>query len=562
MKKYIISLTIIILSSQCLNAQSFEWVKSVGGTRGDYIRSMTVDDSGNFLISAIYRDTVDLDPGPGTARQIATGISDCFILKLDKSGNYKWSLSFGATGYVESKQIAVDASGNIYILGRFDDQIDFSGWNNSTVLKGKGSSQVFLLKLDPSGTFIWAKSIGGLSNTLASSLSLDKYSNLYATGYFYGSVDFDPGIDSFNLTSNGQNDIFVLKVDSSGKFVWAKSIGAEERDEGVAIEWNENGNLYLTGSFESQVDFDRILKNYTLSSEGSADIFLAKMDSNGSIIWVRSVGNQEDQRPYCITVDQEENIITAGRFKGKLDFDPGKDTFYLNSATFNLWIQKLDSSGSFVWAKSIVSNGENYLYSIDSDEKGNIYTTGAFEYTADFDPGNDTLKLTPYSIDYFLQKLDSQGNFLWVNHITSKSDEISGRHVKVDNKYNIYSVGNFAGTADFDHTSESKELTSEGGDDVFILKLSQVEPSNLLIGQHLIDFTVFPNPGKGKFNLKFHTPVTDGILSILDINGKQIFSQQCDCRASDQIDLQVAPGLYYLSIKTASSHGVVKLLVQ
>jgi Beta-propeller repeat len=140
--------------------------------------------------------------------------------------NFSWAKSIGGTGGDTGNSIAVDALGNVYTTGIFINTVDFDPGAGVFNLTSVGGSNIFVSKLDASGNFVWAKSTGS-GNGISNSIAVDASGSVYTTGSFNGTVDFDPGVGVFNLTSAGSDaDIFVSKLDASGNFVWAKSVGA------------------------------------------------------------------------------------------------------------------------------------------------------------------------------------------------------------------------------------------------------------------------------------------------------------------------------------------------
>ncbi|SVE51796.1 uncharacterized protein METZ01_LOCUS504650, partial [marine metagenome] len=199
------------------------WAKSFGGTSTESGYG-AVDSSGNVYTTGTFRNTVDFDPGAGTANLTSNGIYDVFVSKLDSSGNYVWAKSFGGTNSDVGRSVAVDSSGNVYTTGYFKSTPgDFDPGSGTANLTSNGVHDVFVSKLDSSGNYVWAKSFGGSGHDYGHSVAVDSSGNVYTTGFFNGTVDFDPGAGTAENTSTGGIDVFVSKLDSSGDYVWAKS---------------------------------------------------------------------------------------------------------------------------------------------------------------------------------------------------------------------------------------------------------------------------------------------------------------------------------------------------
>ncbi|MBK8846296.1 MAG: SBBP repeat-containing protein [Bacteroidetes bacterium] len=231
----------------------------------------------------------------------------------------------------------------------------------------------------------WAKGIGGTGDDRGGSIAVDDSGNIYTTGNFNGTVDFDPGVGVFNLTSAGSYDIFISKFDSLGNFVWAIRMGGTGDDgtdwvAGRCIVLDASGNIYTTGYFSGTADFDPSPSVYNLTSAGSIDIYVAKVGNQGNFIWARKMGGTAQDLANSIALDANNNVYTSGRFAGTSDFDPGPGLYNLTQSGvwFDIFISKLDNAGNFVWAKHIGSTNYEQALDMRSDGSGNICITGGF----------------------------------------------------------------------------------------------------------------------------------------------------------------------------------------
>ena len=387
--------------------------------------------------------------------------------------NFQWTKSTGGVGYDYGYSIALDASGNVYTTGTFSGTVDFDPGAGTFNLTSAGGYEVFISKLDASGNFIWAKSIGGAGNEVGYSIVLDATGSVYTTGYFSGTVDFNPGAGTFSLTSVSNDDIFISKLDASGNFIWAKSIGGAGYDYGISVVLDVSGNVYTSGYFFGTVDFDPGVGTFSLTSAGSYDVFISKLDAFGNFIWAKNMGGANVDRGASITLDPSGNVYTTGYFSGTADFDPGVGTFNLisSASSWDIFISKLDASGNFIWAKSMSGANNDLGNSVTIDATGNVYTTGYFSGTVDFDPGVGTNNLTSSGVaDIFISKLDASGNFIWAKRIGGSSSNW-GSYIRLDPSGNVYTTGYFSGTTDFDPGTGNFNITSAGSQDIFISKL-------------------------------------------------------------------------------------------
>ncbi len=450
------------------------WAKQIGGTSSEVGYGIAVDSLGNVYTTGYFAGTVDFDPGEGVFNLTSVGNKDIFISKLDNAGNFVWAKQMRGPSYDLELSIAVDSSSYVYTTGGFTGIVDFDPGPETFILTSIGYGDVFVSKLDSAGNFVWAKQMGGPNDDVAVDIATDRLGNVYTTGYFRRTVDFDPDMaETFNLTSIGNRDFFISKLDSDGNFVWAKRIGSStSNDQGLGIALDISGNVITTGIFHGTADFDPGEGTSNLTSDGT-DIFVSKLDSDGNFVWAKRMGGENNDIGQAIAVDISGNVYTTGFFRGTADFDPGAGVFNLTSVgDEDIFVSKLDSAGVFVWAKRMGGTSDDQGLGIAVDNSNNVYTSGFFKATADFDPDAvETFNLTSPWKDIFVSKLGSKGNFMWAGQMGGTSDD-QGLGIAVDNSNNVYTTGFFQRTADFDPGIWMVNLASAGGSDFFVSKLS------------------------------------------------------------------------------------------
>ena len=529
--------------------------------------AITVDASGNVYTTGFFEGTADFDPSSSTYNLTAIGQIDVFIQKLDASGSFLWAKSIGGSLQENGNAIEIDAFGNIYIVGEFQGTADFDPGPGTFILSSMGHKDVFILKLDSLGNFIWAKSTGGTLDDYGYSMVIDRLGNIYTTGIFHNTVDFDPGPGIYNITSTGGLDIFIQKLDSSGSFVWAKSVEFTLNGISYSISVDDFGNVYTTGTFSGTADFNPNSGIYYLSSNaGSTDIFILKLDSSGSFVWAKSMGGIHIDSGRSIKVDNQGNVYTTGSFQQTVDFDPSLGGSHYISAlsTEDIYIHKLDSSGNFMWVKTMGEISINEGRSISLDTYGNIYTTGIFEGTADFDPGAGTYNLTSAgNHDVFIQKLDSSGSFIWALSIGGIASDY-GNSIYIDHFDNIYTTGFYTATVDFNPGAGVYNLVSAGSQDIYISKLGSASVG-LFENKFESNIKLYPNPvlnGNVSVTLDLFIERAES-LSIFDVSGKIYYHHVVGNYKSITLDVSnLTAGFYLLQVNTDKGHYVEKLLVK
>lgn len=349
---------------------------------------------------------------------------------------------------------------------------------------------VFLLNqaLAQSPVFNYVKQVGGPDSDYSSAIAIDQDQNIYLTGFYRQTVDFDPDTGVFNLSSNGLEDVFIQKLDSAGNLIWAKTVQGAGSGSGAGFDLviDANNDLIMTGIFDGTIDFDPDTGVYNLTSVSSKDNFILKLDSSGAFLWAKSIGGTSSVYGWSVAVDTSDHIYVTGGFKGTVDFDPGPSVFSMVSVTNSedIYVMKLTGSGNFVWVKQMRGVMNNYGHSIHVDQNDNIYVGGHFRGSVDFDPSPVIQSITAYgNEDAFVQKLDTAGNLIWIKKFGGLSDD-QCNGVTTDLTGNVLFTGFFREQADFDPSVNTFNLTCTGyGNglnyhDAFVCK---IDPSGNLI---------------------------------------------------------------------------------
>ncbi|MCB0650690.1 MAG: SBBP repeat-containing protein [Saprospiraceae bacterium] len=543
----IIFLLLIIVFSITSKSQTLDWIKTVGGICEDVGNSIAINEEGDVFTIGYFCETVDFDPNNNMTNLTSDGFFDIFIQKLDSEGNLIFVKSMGGISDQKGNSIAVDKSNNIYSTGVYTGTSNFDPNDGISYLMG--SENIYIQKLDESGNLIWAKGAGGLSHDTGMSITVDNVGNVYSTGFFSITAAFDFNDDTYNLTSSGSRDIFIQKLDSNGNLIWVRGMGGPNSDIGNSIAVDNLGNVYSTGYFSSISDFDPNEENSNfLISNGSWDIFIQKLDSEGNLVWAKGIGGTSDDVGNSIAIDNYGNIYTTGRFSGAVDFDPNDGTYYLEGEGEDIFIQKLDLEGNLIWAKRVGGSNNDIGYSITTDDENNIYITGHFSGAVDFDPNDGTYYLEGEGEDIFIQKLDSEGNLIWAKRVggTGTGDGLS---IKVDEMKNIYITGYFSGTIDFDPDENIfNSISAEGGpNDIFILKLT----GELNVGLNYIQQSkvkLYPNPNSGQFNIEISEEVENARFEVVNNLGKKVYKGFLNKTASTINLPGLSSGIYHITI--------------
>ncbi len=460
------------------------WAKSVGDSGNDvFCKSIVLDPSGDVYATGYFKGNNDFNPGAAiyTLTDVVGTAGDSYVLKLDNNGSFLWANAFGNSFSSVNLGITADVAGNTYTVGYFSGTSDADPSASTQYVSASyvlGSNPI-IRKLGASGNYVWADILLS-SHVAGTSIAIDNSGNTYVAGNFGGSIDFDPdpGVGVMNLTSNGNQDIYIQKFNASGTFIWAKTIGGIDFDEVNDIAVSTTGEIYITGRFRESADFDPSGAISTLISQGESDIFVAKFSAAGALLWAKGMGNTtptiNGERGYAIAVDGAGNAYTTGVFEGTVDFNPnaGIDNLVSVGGGKDIFVQKLDATGNFSWAKSIggVSiNDEGRDIAVSNSN--NIHLIGTFGGTVDFDPSVGTFEITSRGpLEVFIEKLNgNNGSFIWAGSIGKNT--ITAKAITVDASESVFITGEYAGQNDFNPGSAVLDLSSVGGSDVYIEKI-------------------------------------------------------------------------------------------
>ncbi len=305
----------------------------------------------------------------------------------------------------------------------------------------------------------WVISAGGSGEDLGESIAIDSAGNHYITGRFEGTANFG----SFSLTSSGESDIFIAKLDLEGNWEWAASAGGTGEDRGCGISTDDAGNCYIIGYYQETAYFG----SYSFTSSGESDIFIAKLDLEGNWEWAASAGGNGNDRGYDISINDVGNCYVTGSFRDTATFGSHTITSFSYS---DIFVARIDANGNWQWAASAGGApgtvfGADCGFGIEVDNAHNCYITGTFGNFANF--GSHTIYGIGYN-DVFVAKIDAYGNWQWANWAASGTSDF-GNEIIIDNAGNSYIIGRFGQTIFFG--SYSLALTTSGNADIFVAKI-------------------------------------------------------------------------------------------
>ncbi|MEP6647374.1 MAG: SBBP repeat-containing protein, partial [Saprospiraceae bacterium] len=463
-----------------LDHNTFAWGHAFGSAQNDVAYDVVADSARNVYVTGSFENTVDFDPAAADFDLVSAGGTDIFIAKYDSTGQLLWAKRAGGNEDDVAYSLALDKEGNVYATGSFRQTAEFDPEDASHDMTSFGEGDIFVLKLNAQGLFVWAGQMGGDGQDEGRSIAIDLSGNILTTGLYSNTGDFNPSNEVSNLVSNGLTDIFISKLDHDGNFLWAQSTGGPGADAAHSVTTDLQQSIVLTGSYSDSVDFDPGANVHMLTSNGLTDIFILKLDQDGQWQWADSFGAEDEDEGNAIVCDHAGNVFSTGSFSSNVDFNPDVSTAFLQSQGLtNVYISKLNTDGHYVWAKYFAGNGDEGK-DITLDDLGNIYTTGSFNSETDFDPGPAQLSLYANNQeDVFISKLSPTGAFVSINQLSGSALARGNAITTLSSAY-IWCAGEYSGNIDLDPTiGVNLEQDHGSNKDFFLLQLKQCQPQNI-----------------------------------------------------------------------------------
>lgn len=457
------------------NAQQVEWAKSYGSNGTDYCKATATDSDGNlYSCGYFWGDINDFDPGTGSYPLPYTGgqYGDIFIQKIDSDGVFQWAKQIGAGSEDIAVTLKVDRYNNVYVGGYYSEyDIFVETVAGSLLLPNRGNNDAFVFKLNAAGDVLWAKSFGGTGYDYVNDMAVDSAGNIFTMGVFNDSADFDPGPGTVALTPVGNLPTYIQKMDSAGNFLWVKQLPVSGR----TIHVDDAGNGYLSGIFTGTVDFDWGSGTYSLAATPNPNSlpnsFILKLSPASDFVWVKKI---EADNILPVISGANDAIYVTGTFTQTVDLNPDPNGTVNFTPTgpgpdYDLFIEKLDMDGNFVWAKQLGSSENESVRAINVDSYGNFYLTGSC-YLLDFDPGSG-ISYAGFTNDWsaYFAKYNADGNLLWAEN----SRRLTAFSIGITSTDHVYTSGIFENTVTGYSGEGTINLSSVGVEDCFLIKFGQ-----------------------------------------------------------------------------------------
>jgi PKD repeat protein len=469
----------------------WNWAQRIGGISTEEVASMATDQDGNIYITGSYYGPLSF----GTYNLTCAGEYDVFVAKMDSCGAWQWAKRAYGTGNENGLGITVDASGSVYVTGSFNSPT-LSFATGISLTRNSSSNDIFVAKLNSAGVWQWARKGGGMGTDQGMAVAVDDSSHVYVGGIYTGSATFG-SINVAALPNAGDTDIFTGIIDSAGNWLWVAQAGGISPDYANAIALDNQGGIYLAGSYNSP---SAVFGNITLNNNYSTgDVFVARLDTQGAWLWALKGGGSGSDCANSMALDPSGNIYITGNKQNSAIFG---GTSLPSLGNYDAFAAKLSPQGQWLWAKQAGGSGYDFSRAISADAAG-AYLTGYFQNTASF----GTTSLTSQgSYDIYMARIDAYGSWQLALSAGAANPDY-GTAVALDGSNTIW-AGNFTGSiqiGDLTLTSNSdsqdmffasmsvpglKLLAPNGGESWISGELHQIEWASSSIDSLHLDYSL------------------------------------------------------------------------
>ncbi len=480
-------LTFLLTAIPATAQMSGPYALSFGSQGSEQMRDVCVDSTGSYIMAFTFENSVTFAGGTNPAQTLTSnGMRDSGLVRYDFLGNVQWAISWGnalADDYPVAIACAPDRS--TYVAGRFASSFNPNPRFGQSLLTSNGAGDVYLIKFDASGNFVWARSFGGTMDDEAAALTLDREGNPLLTMLYQNQIDANPNPETLAFhQSAGGKDILFIKLTPAGNYIYSKSIGGVLDDgvDGVSTAFDAADNLVIAGTFRGTADLDPGPGPADFTSTGLSDVFIARYTPAGNLFSAKQITGASNMTltPRSLGIDDADNIYLTGSFSGDIDVDTSSGSRILSSKqnTQDVFVASYTRGDAHRWSFTLGSLGTEMATGLSVDRNGVVTVAGSFQSSLDLDPGAGVRSILARgsggASDGFAAKYRSaDGEFVWGVALGAQANGPANQTAVIanglDTMGSLIVAGTFYGSGvDMDPGSSTVPISSAGGSDLFL----------------------------------------------------------------------------------------------
>ena len=594
------------------------WVHTLGNNNPEKIKAIDVDASGNIYAVGEFTRAMDFDPGPGMRMLQVVGYADIFLWALKPNGDLLFAKSFGDGSLESPNDISVNDFGEIVISGFFWGNPDMDPTMGYAPLFGNGMSDAFVLRLSAGGNILWARSFGGGDEDQALNVKLGNDQEIYVQGFYKDSVDFDPDTNAtevFYMDERVSGAGFFLHLSPIGTFKNAMSCPIVPQHMELLNDTELYFSGYFSGTQDFDPDSTGTL---SLSAVGAqTPLFAWKLDTAWTLRWAKMWGNASlGKNSMSLSRDGAEGIVLSSNFTSSIDLDPGNGALNRNSNGMeDIFVAHLDSAGTLLYGETWGSSVTDYpgLAMVNSD--GELYVGGRYNGTMDFDPdpsvvdNGNTISLSSYMLKltycnevYGYDTIIACNSYRWINNFTYNDNSNGDRYILessqgCDSLVFLNLTMNFIDSTAYQWDDTTLIATqplvnyqwidcntglpipgatnrefypdSTGSYAVIVSStnctdtsacLQFFSPLSLDENQTTLDINAYPNPSTGTVNLQSPLNLYGTKLMLTDLQGRILFKDELEAGNDYQFQLPAQKGIYLIHLIQEDQQQSLRLI--